>query len=130
MDFTKRHARRALAKRKPPRTTLPPETLGWLAGLLEGRAWVGVNHMNQVTATIEGPPKLLTALRRRIGGVEDRKRWTMVGNKAEAILLSQFDYLVALQKPAAFALALQDYRRRLGRKLTTAEAQAALATQR
>lgn len=117
-NTTNRKVRRAFARSKPPVTALSPTTQGWVAGLLEGKAYVGIGADDRPIVTIEGSPMLLTALRRRVGGFEDRKRWTATGRRAEAILLAQLDNLVTLKKQATFALALQDYRRRTKRKLT------------
>ena len=112
-DKRTRRERRILAGLRPPRTAIPLTDIGWVAGLLEGKAWVGVDRRTlRATATIEAQPRVLTLLRRRIGGYVKDGRWRMEGRKAEAILLAVRDRLVGQETQATFALALQNYRRR------------------
>ena len=108
---TNRKVRRSM--RRPPRTTLPAVDLAWVAGLLEGKAWVGVdNYKYRANLSIEQQPRVLSALRRRLGGYVEGKRWIARGRKAEVILMAALDRLVLREREATFALALQDYRRR------------------
>ena len=107
LSATNRKIRRS--RRRLVLPVLPEADLGWVAGLLESKAaWVGPD----LTTTIRQQPRVLTQLRRRLGGFVKGDLWIAEGRKAEAILYAALDRLVTLEAPAVNALALADYRRR------------------
>lgn len=76
--------------------------------------------------TITAPPKLLSVLRRKFGGIVDGGKWTAVGRRAEAILFAAQDRLVKHQRQAIVALAAAEYQRR-HKRLTPTEASTFIA---